>query len=318
MLFLFWLFISDIWINQGVKRLSDGLPNLVAVGSSSPLSCPSDNEHDVCMGQVEEFYEIPDLFNKLWNAVNYAWVGADQTGHYYYGSENDVATFVKNLLESFKSPLGIDVRICSEMGIKGTKPDILILTMNALLIGVVEIKKPGKNMLENGNVLGDLFDQMKLLQLLYSMGPAIGILTTGEQFLLLVAWLPQDSNVFSSAPMSAIGTPVHTSGDSSSSSTDGTPSQKNKSSFEIIDDVQDCGYEDIAVYTEERLLCCTPTFTANHNVSKLMSVLSTALIRMTHSQPNYCKKLIVGICSDFTRGWRRRQHGMHRLTSPSD
>jgi hypothetical protein len=65
------------------------------------------------------------------------------------------------------------------MGIFGIRPDILILTKNSLLIGVVEVKKPGKNILINKNVMGELFDQMKLLQLFYGMGPVLGILATG-------------------------------------------------------------------------------------------------------------------------------------------
>jgi hypothetical protein len=221
----------------------------------------------------------------LQHAVNYAWVGAQQTGHISYGSENDVACVVRNFLESFLLPLAIDITICSEMGIKGIRPDILILTKNALLIGVVKVKKPGDEILEDNNVMGELFDQMKLLQLFYGMGPAIGILATGEQF--LVAWLPQDHRVFSSPPLIALRTPVRTAGDSSNSSPGATPSQQNTSIFDIIDDEENCGSEDIAVYTEDRLLFCTPIFNANNNVPKLMSVLSTALIRMTHSLPNY-------------------------------
>lgn len=280
---LFLIFLID----QGVKLFRDGLPNFVAFGSSSPPYRPSEKEHAVCRRQVEEFYAIPGLFDNLQNAVNYAWVGAQRTGHIFYGSLNDVAITVKNFLESFLSPLDIDVRIGSEMGIQGIRPDIFIVTKNALLIGVVQVKKPGYDILNNGNVMGELFDQMKLMQLFYGMGPAVGILATGEQF--LVAWFPQDHDVFSSAPLNAIGTPVRSAGDSSNSPPGATPSQQNTSIFDIIEDEEDCSSEDIAVYTEDRLLFCTPIFDANHNVPKLMNVLSTALIRMTHSQPNYYK-----------------------------
>ena len=70
---------------------SDGLPKFVAMGSNSLPSRPSKKAHSACLRHIDDFYEIPGLSDKLQNAVNYAWTGAQTTeGHFYYRSENDV------------------------------------------------------------------------------------------------------------------------------------------------------------------------------------------------------------------------------------
>lgn len=60
------------------------------------------------------------------------------------------------------------------------------------LVGVVEVKKPGASVLSEPTVLGELLDQMLLVEGFYGMGPVIGILTTGEEW--LVSWFPADSS----------------------------------------------------------------------------------------------------------------------------
>jgi hypothetical protein len=146
--------------------------------SGSPPFSPVDKNHAECAREESSFYEIPQIYQALENSQNLSWISVD-SGYYSYGSENDIAYFVKNFLLSFLIPLGIQVNMCTELGIMGIRSDILILTKNSLLIGVVEVKKPGKNILIDKNVMGDLFDQMKLLQLFYGMGPVLGILATG-------------------------------------------------------------------------------------------------------------------------------------------
>ena len=58
-------------------------------------------------------------------------------------------------------------------------------------MGVVEVKKPGYNVLLQPTVQGELMDQMLLVEGFYGMGPVIGILTTAEEW--LVSWFPVDS-----------------------------------------------------------------------------------------------------------------------------
>eukprot|EP01036_Dinobryon_divergens_P027180 gene27180-35907_t len=86
-------------------------------------------------------------------------------------------------------------------------PDICVLSVGSRLVGVIEIKKHQKNVLQIPTVLGELFDQMILIEGFYMSGPVIGILTTLED--LLFCWfLPADTAHFSSElePYSATST----------------------------------------------------------------------------------------------------------------
>ena len=64
--------------------------------------------------------------------------------------------------------------------------------MGMYLVGVVEVKKPGRNVLLEPTVLGELLDQMLLVEGFYGMGPVIGILTTAEEW--TVSWFPVDTD----------------------------------------------------------------------------------------------------------------------------
>lgn len=59
-------------------------------------------------------------------------------------------------------------------------------------MAVVEVKKPRRNVLLEPTVLGEILDQMLLVEGFYGMGPVIGILTTAEEWIL--SWFPVDTN----------------------------------------------------------------------------------------------------------------------------
>lgn len=193
------------------------------------------------------------------------------------------------------------------MEIQGIRPDILILELNTLLISVVDIMKSGNSILEDPNVLGELFDQMNLLQPFYGMGPTLGILATGKQF--LVGWFLQDLETFSMPPLDIKmrATPKHVAGNKVDEigPAGSTPSQKNTAIFSVEDEEINSTTETIEQHgnivklDERRLLYCTPVMTANDNIPKLMGILSTALIRVTHAKPSYY------LLFDSTRGFRQ-------------
>ena len=116
-----------------------------------------------------------------------------------YSTENDIALMIRMYLHSFLKSMKLPLQIVSEMAITYIRPVILVLTVqNSILVGVVVVKKPGDGVLDKPTVIGELFDQMKLIQLFYGMGPALGILINGEQF--VVSWFPEDDEVFSAPP----------------------------------------------------------------------------------------------------------------------
>eukprot|EP01036_Dinobryon_divergens_P029986 gene29986-39165_t len=115
------------------------------------------------------------------------------------------------------------------MAVTQIRHDILVLTVqNSILVGVVVVKKPGYVVLDKPTFIRELFDQMKLIQLFYGMGPALGMLINGKQF--VVCWFPGDDEVFSAPPKQELcveSSPVNGKGEKRSYSPPGdTPSRK--------------------------------------------------------------------------------------------
>jgi len=102
----------------------------------------------------------------------------------YYSSEDDIVYLVRRYLESILSALNLPLDFNAEVTIKQIRPDICVLLMGMYLVGVVEVKNPGNNVLLEPTVLGELIDQMLLVEGFYGMGPVIGILTTAEEWLV--------------------------------------------------------------------------------------------------------------------------------------
>lgn len=261
------------------------MPKLVAA-SSSPPSIPAEACHASCNRIVQPFYVCDAFFEKIKSAINYAWSNVHH-GVYVYGSENDITIMVRSLLSSICEALGIEVRICTEMGIMGIRPDILILTMGFLLIGVIEVKKPGQYILSNANVLGELFDQIKLIRMFYGMGPALGILATGEEY--LVAWYPCDDTFFAN-PLPEIdnsfSTPLRMNKSKDDDSPPGTtPSSQRMHAHGIEADISDPlhGQADV----DDRLLSSTDIHKWKDNIPFFLNLLSTALMRMTLARVGY-------------------------------
>ena len=90
--------------------------------------------------------------NSLWDQII---VGLREL---HYTTETDVVSFVKTFLRDIANAMGIPLEMASDFGIKHVTPDICVLSLGQRLVGVVEIKKPHKNVLEMPTVLGELFD----------------------------------------------------------------------------------------------------------------------------------------------------------------
>ena len=110
-----------------------------------------------------------------------------------YATESDINIFVKNYLQNLINILGFGgiIRLSSDIGIHRIKKNMSAIQIDVNhLVGVIEAKKPGLNVLDQPTVLEELLDQMMLIQGFYGSGPTIGILTTGEEW--MVAWFPED------------------------------------------------------------------------------------------------------------------------------
>lgn len=176
-------------------KISDGMPKLSKNVSLSPPSVPPEDEHAPCQRDVRDFpcaLPIPGDFSGALSTVwRLAKVDENGTKFLKYGSEDDVIFFMRTFLSDILLALKIDLSLNAEVTIKQIRPDLCVLHIGWYLVGVVEIKKPGSNVLLEPTVLGELLDQMLLVEGFYGMGPVIGILTTGEEWVM--SWFPADT-----------------------------------------------------------------------------------------------------------------------------
>ena len=172
------------------KTVRDGLPKLYPIISTSSPFVPTEQAHAKCSRTECNFPRIFEVRENVWNQSNACWRSVDE-GKLSYSSERDIVFIVMSLFRDIMAPLGLKLKFCSELTIKSIRPDICVILDKWYLVGVVEVKKPGKNVLSQPTVLGELFDQMLLVEGYYGMGPVIGILTTAEEWVF--SWFPSDS-----------------------------------------------------------------------------------------------------------------------------
>ena len=254
-----------VWLGG---KLKDGIPELQQNLTFSSPSVPSEKEHALCDRFEMDLPFFPSVPEEVLNAANTIWemvhTRSNGVKFRYYSSEDDIAYLVRRYLESILSALNLPLDFNAEVTIKQIRPDICVLLMGMYLVGVVEVKKPGNNVLLEPTVLGELMDQMLLVEGFYGMAPVIGILTTAEEW--LVSWFPVDSDVLAHVdpPEASFTTPMKQKSSSTSTETKGhsppggTPSQQ-RGTIHCIGEVMDVSLEIDDGVTQEmnRLLCTT-------------------------------------------------------------
>ena len=187
--------------------LEDGIPNLHQNFTRSPPSIPSEKEHASCHREVADFPFAATVSMNVLNAPNSVWRRTmTQGGSKYllYSSKGDIAYFVRRFLDDILVALALPLEFHTEVTIKQTRPDIFVLLLDMCLVGVVQVKKPGGNVLLQPTVLGELLDQMLFVEGLYCMGPVVGILTTAEEW--IVSWFPADTRALAQGSADATST----------------------------------------------------------------------------------------------------------------
>ena len=201
--------------------------------------------------------------------------------------------------------LDLDLDFSAEVTINQVRPDLCVLFMGMYLVGVVEVKKPGCNVLDEPTVLGELLDQMLLVEGFYGMGPVIGILTTAEEW--VVSWFPVDTKTLGSVPdeqhKASFSTPLKpASATRGCSPPGGTPSQKSGKIHELEDteDIGDISGDDDAEgelsKQMERLLCTTEVVNIRTDPNCVLRLVCSALKFMAMSctghRPNLSRCLL--------------------------
>ena len=212
-----------------------------------------------------------------------------------YRSEEDVVKLVDMFLSDIIMAANLNLQLSGEVGIKHIRPDLIAIYDGKYLVGVIEVKKPGKDILTANTVMGELLDQMLLVEGFYRIGPVVGILTSGAEW--MVAWLPEDEDVFvthESATKSPteFNTPTKSaaSGPASDSPPGTTPSQQIPLSHAVDVDVStstDIAESDAPPDLTTRSVCTTNVISAETDTDGVLSLLYTAVVRMTQIRIGY-------------------------------
>lgn len=261
------------------KTLADGIPKLVQHLTESGGSIPSPQEHSPCERRVfREFLlcEVPSsvlqFSNRIWGSIRH---GHD---HLLYATESTLLKYVTIFLEDILRAMKLSFQFENDLGIKHISPDICVLTDGKRLVGVVEVKKPDKDILLQPTVLGELFDQLFLVEGFYTSGPVIGILTSLKEW--LIAWFVADNQHFTDEnPLLSCFTPTE------NSSPEGlTPSQTSgwKHGIENEDELESEFKEDEFDLLENipRILSTTEVMNIFEDYTTVLKHIYTSFLRM--------------------------------------
>ena len=266
---------------------------------SSP-SVPSENQHAQCIRQVLPFPFVTSVPENILDGTNTSWKSArdDQTeGAKYvqYATEADIVFMVRTFLTDILFAMKLRLDFNAEISIKQIRPDLCVLLNGMYLVGVVEVKKPGRNVLLEPTVLGELLDQMLLVEGFYGMGPVIGILTTAEEW--TVSWFPVDTDTLGCGiderHEASFLTPLKpTVATRDYSPPGGTPSQKSGKihTLEDIEDIPvDNGDDDNSELSQqmERLLCTTDVLNIHSDPNRVIQLLCNAFQLMASSHAHH-------------------------------
>ena len=87
----------------------------------------------------------------------------------------------------YECGLSESLTLTPEMGTFELRPELWVLRVAGMPVGVVEVKKPGKGVLDHENVLGEVYDYLLHLPNFYGARQMIGIVTTYREW--RVCWL---------------------------------------------------------------------------------------------------------------------------------
>jgi hypothetical protein len=196
--------------------------------------------------------------------------------------------------------MGLDLKLHSELGIQHITPDIAVITLGNRLVGVVEVKKSGAktagSILKQPTVLGELLDQMVLVERIYACGPVIGILTTLKEWRFV--WFPEDNEHFCEdhSDFRASSTTHFTPQKESASMQDEakrcppgtTPSHANPQCHRITEEKETEDSPSIALRDyETRRLCTSAVLDSERDKGRLLQFIYTSLGRMNQVKFNY-------------------------------
>ncbi len=168
--------------------MSNGLPPLGAPRGSA--SSPSENtSHIPATLHVCEFSLVqnipwsPQQTSAIWATAHTGYLRS-------WGSEREIQTAVTLVLQDLISSVGLEdmLRCYQELSIFKLRADIwIVVDATGVPVGVVEVKKPGKKIMQSDYVHGQIYDYMMRLRSFHGLKHVFGIVSTYNQW--RVYWL---------------------------------------------------------------------------------------------------------------------------------
>ena len=172
-----------------------GLPPLLVKprGSTSGPSIPSDDQHQpATLVEKTTTCCVRDIHAKLATEdTNAAWSLHFSMRGFRYITEADVRILVVRVLVDVASslaPLLGNTKITFSAVLSTFGDDLWVLLMDGVVVGVVQVKKPGEVAMTNENIIGECLDYMHDICGLDGLDHVFCILTSYDKWRIL--WLP--------------------------------------------------------------------------------------------------------------------------------
>lgn len=247
-----------------------------------------------CKGLESAFSLVPIKWSKTTSSL---WVKSKRhpNNELHNGTEADIGSHCKTLLEDIAASIpALEQKLVftEQMSITGLSPDVWLLAADGLPVGIMEVKRPGENVLSDQQVLGQLLNYMRLLRSAFGVQHVFGIITTYSEW--RVCWLPDNDSAAQALTLPTLQEQV--AGWEPSRPNISVPRFDDSSSD---DDESNSGDEEtepegaVAEDTEEgdgddeRILHCTPIYNSaetSTESTQLANAIGSVLLKM-HAAP---------------------------------
>ena len=124
--------------------------------------------------------------------VSRIWTDLGNVQSLTWASESDIQGYVKLVIHDAITAAGLEGKVScmNELGIFRIRPDIWIVIKEGFPIGVLEVKKPDKKIMQSERLHGQIFDYMIRLRNFYGQKHVFGIVSTYEEW--RIYWLAND------------------------------------------------------------------------------------------------------------------------------
>jgi hypothetical protein len=183
--------------NYFAELVLDVVSELNQAYSTSGSSVPSARDHAAATIEVRTiaFTRVPE---QIILPSNSRCLRSLKDGNYSYCSESDIAKHVGNLIEDILEYLGRlgEFSVKSEVGTFSVRPDFyVIMSSLGFPVGVIEVKKPGTDILKAPTVLGEVYDYLLALKNYFKIDHPFALLTSLKEW--RVCWLPHSNDIAS-------------------------------------------------------------------------------------------------------------------------